>query len=85
MSVRSSSDFQAVSALPTLCSLQSECFEELTWPCSGLWQLDIKDLDLGGCGHLDMDSTLERIALNFKNIEKLNIAVTNVTVLTEGD
>ena len=39
---------------------------------------------MGGCGHLDMDSTLERIALNFKNIEKLNIRATNVTVLPEG-
>merc|ERR1711924_321539 len=61
------------------------------WCCSSLeslppslWQLDIKDLDLGYCKSLDMDSTLERIALNFKNIEKLNIAGTNVTVLTEG-
>ena len=64
--------------------MQSECFEELTWHCSGLWQLDIKDLNLGNCTNLDMDSTLERIALNFKNIEKLNIMATNVTVLTEG-
>ena len=31
-----------------------------------------------------MDSTLEMIALNFKNIETLNIAETNVTVLAEG-
>merc|ERR1711924_143659 len=60
------------------------------WCCSSLeslppslWQLDIKDLDLGYCKSLDMDSTLERIALNFKNIEKLNIAGTNVTVLKE--
>ena len=59
-------------------------FEELTWHCSGLWQLDIKDLNLHGCKKLDMDSTLERIALNFKNIEKLIITQTNVTVLPEG-
>ena len=64
--------------------MQSECFEELTWHCSGLWQLDIKDLDLGYCKNLDMDSTLERIALNFKNIETLDISNTNVTVMTEG-
>jgi len=50
----------------------------------GLWQLDIKDLNLSDCKSLDMDSTLEKIALNFKNIEKLNIAGTNVTVLTEA-
>ena len=39
---------------------------------------------MSSCRSLDMDSTLERIALNFKNIEKLNITGTNVTVLTEG-
>ena len=39
---------------------------------------------MGYCENLDMDSTLERIAPNFKNIEKLNIEATNVTVLTEG-
>ena len=62
----------------------SEGFAELTCPYSGLWQLDIKDLDLGYCEELNMDSTLEMIALNFKNIETLNIAETNVTVLAEG-
>ena len=31
-----------------------------------------------------MNSTVEMIALNFKNIETLNIAETNVTVLAEG-
>ena len=46
--------------------------------------MDIKDLNLACCKNLDMDSTLERIALNFKNIEKLNIERTNVTRLTEG-
>ena len=46
--------------------------------------MDIKDLSLAGCEKLNMDSTLEMIALNFKNIERLNIAQTNVTVLTEG-
>ena len=65
--------------------MQSECFVELTWPSLGFWQLDIKDLSLRCCKKLDMDSTLERIALNFKNIEKLNIASTNVTVLPEGN
>jgi len=46
--------------------------------------LDIKDLSLAGCEKLNMDSTLEMIALNFKNIERLSIEGTNVTVLTEG-
>ena len=46
--------------------------------------MDIKDLSLAGCEKLNMDSTLEMIALNFKNIERLDIAQTNVTVLTEG-
>jgi len=50
----------------------------------GLWQLDIKDLDLYFCEKLDMDSTLEMIVSNFRNIEKLNIGETNVSVLTEG-
>ncbi len=61
-----------------------ECFVELTWPCSGLWQLDIKQLNLAYCKKLDMNSTVEKIAFNFKNIETLQIARTNVTVLTEG-
>ena len=34
------------------------------------------------CGKLDMNSTVEQIAFNFKNIEFLGIAGTNVTVLT---
>merc|ERR1711904_678049 len=49
-----------------------------------LWQLDIKQLDLSYCEKLDMNSTVEQIAFNFKNIEALGIAGTNVTVLTEG-
>ena len=64
--------------------MHSEGFAELTWPYSGLWQLDIKGLNLSSCKQLDMDSTVERIALNFKNIESLDIRNTNVTVLTEG-
>ena len=46
--------------------------------------MDIKDLDLSWCEKLDMNSTLEKVAFNFKNIETLKIAGTNVTVLTEG-
>ena len=44
--------------------------------------MDIKQLDLSGCEKLDMNSTVEKIAFNFKNIETLLIAGTNVTVLT---
>ena len=44
--------------------------------------MDIKDLDLSWCRKLDMNSTLEKVAFNFKNIEALGIAGTNVTVLT---
>ena len=44
--------------------------------------MDIKQLDLSYCEKLDMNSTVEQIAFNFKNIEALGIAGTNVTVLT---
>ena len=46
--------------------------------------MNIKNLCLGFCRELNMDSTLEMIALHFKNLERLDIEGTNVTVLTEG-
>ena len=62
-----------------------ECFAELTCPCSGLWQLDIKDLNLYGCEKLFANCTVDRIVLHFKNIEALDIGDTDISVLPEGD
>ena len=63
----------------------SEGFAELTSPCSGLWQLDIKQLNLFGCKKLDTASTVDLIVLHFKNIEALDIGDTDISVLPEGD
>ena len=63
----------------------SEGFAELTCPCSGLWQLDIRRLSLNGCKKLDMASTVNLIVLHFKNIEALDIGWTDISVLPEGD
>jgi len=74
---------ESISGCLALKELHCYGCRELT-SLGGLWQLDIKELSLQDCRELNMDSTLEMIALNFKNIETLNIAETNVTVLAEG-
>ena len=51
---------------------------------SGFWQLDIKDLNLYACKKLDMASTVDMIILHFKNMEKLDIGNTNISMIPEG-
>ena len=63
----------------------SEGFVELTSPCSGLWQLDIKQLSLFGCKKLDMASTVDLIVLHFKNIEVLGIGGTKKATNPQED
>ena len=54
MVVRSSSDFQTVSALPTLCSLQSECCRKLTCLLAAIGELkSLEKLVLMSCEKLE--------------------------------
>jgi len=53
-------------------------------PVAGFKDLDLKDLSLGRCEGLDMNKEME-VIINMKNLEKLDITGTNISVLSEGD
>ena len=53
-------------------------------PVAGFKDLDLKDLDLAGCKGLNMNKEMEMI-INMKNLQRLRISGTNISVLSEGD
>ena len=62
--------------------LLSEGFDNM--PVAGFKDLDLKDLNLCACESLDMNKEME-VIINMKNLEKLDISGTNISVLSEGD